>query len=95
MILDKGGFIVSNYKNAYTIDENYQAEVDFRLGTSRILVRTDTPSSHFIHQTSLILNYDLPSSNQSYLTRIGKSGKFGRKGVCINFVTLQEMHLIK
>lgn len=41
-------------------------------------------------QVSLVINYDLPSQAESYLHRIGRSGRFGRKGVAINFVTTQD-----
>ena len=35
---------------------------------------------------SLVINYDLPTQPENYLHRIGRSGRFGRKGVAINFV---------
>lgn len=38
-------------------------------------------------QVSLVINYDLPTQPENYLHRIGRSGRFGRKGVAINFVT--------
>lgn len=36
---------------------------------------------------SLVINYDLPTNRENYIHRIGRSGRFGRKGVAINFVT--------
>jgi translation initiation factor 4A len=39
---------------------------------------------------NLVINYDLTSNFESYLHRIGRSGRFGRKGVAINFVTPQD-----
>ncbi len=44
---------------------------------------------------SLVINYDLPSQAESYLHRIGRSGRFGRKGVAINFVTQQDEGMLK
>lgn len=38
-------------------------------------------------QVSLVINYDLPTNRENYIHRIGRSGRFGRKGVAINFVT--------
>lgn len=46
-------------------------------------------------QVSLVINYDLPSQAESYLHRIGRSGRFGRKGVAINFVTQQDEGMLK
>jgi len=42
-----------------------------------------------------VINYDLPSQAESYLHRIGRSGRFGRKGVAINFVTQQDEGMLK
>ena len=39
---------------------------------------------------SLVINYDLPKEKETYIHRIGRSGRFGRKGNAINFVTPQE-----
>ena len=44
---------------------------------------------------SLVINHDLPSQAESYLHRIGRSGRFGRKGVAINFVTQQDEGMLK
>lgn len=41
----------------------------------------------FCLQVSLVINYDLPTNRENYIHRIGRSGRFGRKGVAINFVT--------
>lgn len=38
-------------------------------------------------QVSLVINFDLPTQPENYLHRIGRSGRFGRKGVAINFVS--------
>jgi ATP-dependent RNA helicase len=39
-----------------------------------------------VQQVSLVINYDLPVNRELYIHRIGRSGRFGRKGVAINFV---------
>merc|ERR1712124_109505 len=48
-----------------------------------------------VQQVSLVINYDLPASLENYLHRIGRSGRFGRKGVAINFVTADSVRTLK
>ena len=44
-----------------------------------------------IQQLSLVINYDLPIQKETYIHRIGRSGRYGRKGVAINFVTDRDL----
>lgn len=44
---------------------------------------------------SLVINFDLPTQPENYLHRIGRSGRFGRKGVAINFVSRDDEHMLK
>ncbi|ETW28904.1 eukaryotic initiation factor 4A [Plasmodium falciparum FCH/4] len=61
---------------------------EFRSGSTRVLVTTDLLARGIdVQQVSLVINYDLPASPDTYIHRIGRSGRFGRKGVAINFVT--------
>jgi len=48
-----------------------------------------------VQQVSLVINYDLPFDKSCYIHRIGRSGRFGRKGVAINFVTNYDINLLK
>merc|ERR1712187_984511 len=48
-----------------------------------------------VQQVSLVINYDLPHNMENYLHRIGRSGRFGRKGVAINFVTDNDVRAMK
>lgn len=60
---------------------------EFRSGSSRVLITTDLLARGIdVQQVSLVINYDLPSSKENYIHRIGRGGRFGRKGVAINFV---------
>lgn len=42
-----------------------------------------------------VINYDLPSSRENYIHRIGRGGRFGRKGVAINFVTTEDVPALR
>jgi len=60
----------------------------FRTGSSRVLITTDILARGIdVQQISLVINYDLPSNRENYIHRIGRGGRFGRKGVAINFIT--------
>jgi len=68
----------------------------FRTGSSRILITTDLLARGIdVQQVSLVINYDLPRNLENYLHRIGRSGRFGRKGVAINFVTKDDVRLLR
>ena len=61
---------------------------EFRSGSSRVLISTDLIARGIdVQQVSLVVNYDLPTSRENYIHRVGRSGRFGRKGVAINLVT--------
>ena len=61
---------------------------EFRTGSSRVLITTDLLARGIdVQQVNLVINFDLPLSKEKYIHRIGRSGRFGRQGVAINFVT--------
>jgi len=69
---------------------------DFKMGKTRILITTDLLARGIdVQQVSLVINYDLPTNAENYLHRIGRSARFGRKGVAVNFVTSEQFRLIK
>ncbi|PQE16396.1 hypothetical protein CJF31_00009615 [Rutstroemia sp. NJR-2017a BVV2] len=73
-------------------DERDSIMQDFRQGNSRVLISTDVWARGIdVQQVSLVINYDLPSNRENYIHRIGRSGRFGRKGVAINFVTSEDI----
>lgn len=68
----------------------------FRSGQSRVLIATDIIGRGIdIQQISLVINYDLPTNRENYIHRIGRSGRFGRRGVAINFVTSQDLQVLR
>ncbi|KAI8471852.1 MAG: eukaryotic initiation factor 4A-like protein [Monoraphidium minutum] len=69
---------------------------EFRSGSSRVLITTDLLARGIdVQQVSLVINYDLPTQPENYLHRIGRSGRFGRKGVAINFVTRDDERMLQ
>ncbi|KAK4267268.1 hypothetical protein QN277_024068 [Acacia crassicarpa] len=68
---------------------------EFRSGSSRVLITTDLLARGIdVQQVSLVINFDLPTQPENYLHRIGRSGRFGRKGVAINFVTMDDARML-
>jgi superfamily II DNA/RNA helicase len=69
---------------------------DFRNGTSRVLISSNVTARGIdIQQVSIVINFDLPKCVHTYLHRIGRSGRWGRKGVGINFITRRDIGLLK
>jgi translation initiation factor 4A len=69
---------------------------EFRSGSSRVLITTDLLARGIdVQQVSLVINYDLPTNRENYIHRIGRGGRFGRKGVAINFVTAEDVRTMR
>uniref|UniRef100_H3CQV7 RNA helicase n=1 Tax=Tetraodon nigroviridis TaxID=99883 RepID=H3CQV7_TETNG len=69
---------------------------EFRSGSSRVLITTDLLARGIdVQQVSLVINYDLPTNRENYIHRIGRGGRFGRKGVAINFVTEEDKRVLR
>jgi len=64
----------------------------FRSGVSRVLVATDVVARGIdVQHVNIVINFDLPHQEETYLHRIGRSGRYGRKGIAINFVSTREV----
>lgn len=67
-----------------------------RAGDKRVLITTDIWARGIdVQQVSLVINYDLPTNRELYIHRIGRSGRFGKKGVAINFVKEEEIRILR
>ena len=77
-------------------DERDSIMNDFRRGNSRVLISTDVWARGIdVQQVSLVINYDLPTDKENYIHRIGRSGRFGRKGTAINLITKDDVVTLK
>jgi len=94
--LNDDNFPVGMIHGNLMTNEREQIMNQFRQGDIRILLSTDLLSRGIdVQQLSLVINYDLPIQKETYIHRIGRSGRYGRKGVAINFVTdrdIQDLH---
>lgn len=85
--LTKQNFTVSSIHSDMSQQDRDKIMAEFRTGSSRILICTDLLARGIdVQQVSLVINYDLPDNNENYIHRIGRSGRFGRKGVAINLL---------
>ena len=81
-------FSVIQMHGDLTQDDRNKIMETFKSGESRILISTDLLSRGIdIQQISLVINYDIPFNIENYIHRIGRSGRYGRKGTSINFIT--------
>lgn len=79
-----------------TTDERLLNYNEFKNGKYRVLISSNiTARGIDIQQVSTVINYDIPDCVHNYLHRIGRSGRWGRKGVGINFVTNRDIKNIK
>jgi translation initiation factor 4A len=66
---------------------------EFKDGASRILISTDLLARGIdVHQVGLVVNYELPTKKENYIHRIGRSGRFGRRGIAINLISNHEAY---
>jgi len=85
-------FAVSCIHADLTQEERNSIMKSFRLGETRVLITTDIICRGIdVQGVSFVLNYDLPRNKENYIHRIGRSGRYGRKGVAINLVTTDDM----
>jgi len=92
----KNNFTVSSMHGEMPQNERDEIMKAFRSGESRVLITTDIFARGIdIQQVSLVINYDLPNNRELYIHRIGRSGRFGRKGVAINFVKNEDIRILR
>uniref|UniRef100_A0A0G4H3G2 RNA helicase n=1 Tax=Chromera velia CCMP2878 TaxID=1169474 RepID=A0A0G4H3G2_9ALVE len=94
--MNKKDFTVSSMHAELPQEQRQLIMREFRSGSTRVLITTDLLARGIdVQQVSLVINYDLPSSIENYLHRIGRGGRFGRKGIAINFITANDQKLMK
>lgn len=94
--MSENDFAVSGTHGGLDAKERNNIMKEFRDGKTRVLITTDLLARGIDVQTvSVVINYDLSKNIENYIHRIGRSGRFGRKGLAINFVTKRDMHVLK
>ena len=94
--LEDRNFAVQCIHSNMKSDERKQVMKMFRSGDLRVLIATDIISRGIdVQQVSIVINYDIPKFKEVYIHRIGRSGRYGRKGIAINFVTYDDVNKLK
>jgi len=85
------GFPLSCIHGEMDVEERKKRMNDFRKGAVRVMISTDLLARGIdVQQVSLVINYELPMQKENYIHRIGRAGRFGRKGVTINLICPEE-----
>ncbi|KAJ6246651.1 eukaryotic initiation factor 4a-ii [Anaeramoeba flamelloides] len=94
--LNEEDYTVSSIHGEMDQDKRTLIMKEFRSGSSRILITTDLLARGIdVQQISLVINYDLPTNRENYIHRIGRGGRFGRKGVAINLITSMDVETLR
>jgi translation initiation factor 4A len=94
--LDSRDFTVACIHSDLSPEDRASVMESFRIGRSRILIATDLIARGIdVGGVGFVINYDLTRNFENYIHRIGRSGRFGRKGLAINFVVKAETGLLK
>ena len=90
------GFPVCRIHSNMDKSERDKSFNDFRSGISRVMISSNVTARGIdVQQVSVVINFDLPKCVHTYLHRIGRSGRWGRKGVGINFITRRDVMQLK
>lgn len=90
------GFTVSSIHADMDMKTRNEVSKKFRKGETRILITTDIFARGIdIQAVSFVINYDIPKNPESYLHRIGRSGRYGRDGIAVNFITEDDIRDLK
>lgn len=94
--LGSHGFTLEYIHGEMEVGERKKRMEDFRSGSVRVLISTDLLARGIdVQQVSLVVNYELPVQRENYVHRIGRSGRYGKKGVAINLVCGDEKSMLK
>lgn len=85
--LKENGYTIEYIHGEMDVHERKKKMQDFRAGSARILISTDLLARGIdVQQVSLIVNYDMPYQHENYIHRIGRCGRYGRRGLAINLL---------
>ena len=94
--MNREGFSVCSIHSSMSKSERDVAFNNFRSGSFRVLISSNVTARGIdIQQVSSVINFDIPKCVHTYLHRIGRSGRWGRKGLAINFITQNDIQYMR
>jgi translation initiation factor 4A len=94
--LSSHGFTLEFIHGEMEVAERKKRMEDFRSGMTRVLISTDLLARGIdVQQVSLVINYEMPIQRENYIHRIGRSGRYGKKGSAINLICGDEINAVK
>lgn len=94
--MEKDQFQACKIHSSLTKEDRANALKEIKNGSCNILISSDlTARGIDIQQISLVINFDIPRDVNTYLHRIGRSGRWGRKGDAINFICERDVYMMK
>jgi superfamily II DNA/RNA helicase len=92
----RDGFSVCCIHSSMKKEDREKSFYEFRTGVYRVLISSNVTARGIdVQQVSTVINFDVPGCVHNYLHRIGRSGRWGRKGLAINFITRRDVPTIK
>jgi len=90
------GFTLEYIHGEMEVGERKKRMDDFRSGAVRVLISTDLLARGIdVQQVSLVINYEMPIQRENYIHRIGRSGRYGKKGIAINLIYGEDLNTMK
>jgi translation initiation factor 4A len=90
--MQKDGCPTCCIHSSMTTEERHKSLNEFRNGSHRVLISSNVTARGIdVQQVSIVINFDIPRDVHNYLHRIGRSGRWGRKGIAINFITREDV----
>ena len=84
--MEADNFPVKKIHGKMPVEERKTTHKEFKSGGCRVLITSDLFARGIdVQQVSIVINFDIPKNEHTYLHRIGRSGRWGRKGIAINF----------
>ena len=94
--MTQAGFPITCIHGDMEVRDRMERMTAFRKGETRVLISTDLLARGIdVQQVSLVINYELPTQMDNYIHRIGRSGRYGRKGTAINLLCGDEVRMME
>ena len=94
--LSAQGFTLEFIHGEMDVADRKKRMDDFRSGVVRVLISTDLLARGIdVQQVSMVINFEMPVQRENYVHRIGRSGRYGKKGVAINLIAGDEINSVR